>query len=125
MEVSLEYQQKNLVKLLESVTDACSQKNNFEFEGSGVSKVVDVWNEMRQVTAQMEEGNLIYRGKFNLCVLAINGDGTPSILSGCWNSSMAGSGPGAWRICAVTAPYLWRISAIALPELPALRSKQN
>ena len=35
MEVSLEYQQKNLVKLLESVTDACSQKNNFEFEEFG------------------------------------------------------------------------------------------
>jgi hypothetical protein len=77
VEVSLEYQQKNLVKLLESVTDTCSQKNHFEFEEAGISKVVDVWNEMRQVTAQMEEGNLIYRGKFNLCVLAVNGDGKP------------------------------------------------
>ena len=81
---------------------------------------------MRQVTAQMEEGNLIYRGKFNLCVLAVNGDGTPFYFERVlefqygreWSRSME-------DLRCQTAPYLWRISAIALPELPALRSKQT
>lgn len=77
VEVTLDYQQKNLVKLLESVTDTCSQKNHFDFEEAGISRVLDIWNETRQVTARMEDGNLLYQGKFNLCVLAVNSDGRP------------------------------------------------
>lgn len=76
-ELTLEYQQKTFMKLLESVTDTCSQKNNFDFEETGISRIIDVWNETRQVSAHMEDGNLIYKGKFNLCVLAVNSDGRP------------------------------------------------
>ena len=77
VELTLEHQQKTLVKVVDSVSDSFSQKNNFEFEESGISKIVDVWNETRQVTAELEDGNLLYKGRFNLCVLALNGDGKP------------------------------------------------
>lgn len=76
-EVSVEQEQKSFMKLLCSVEDSCPQKNTFPFEESGISKVIDVWNESSQVTAQLEEGNLLYKGRFNLCLLALNGDGKP------------------------------------------------
>ena len=59
-------------------------------------------SEMRQVTAQMEEGKLNFIG-VNLTFVYWRSMETepPSILSGCWNSSMAGSGPGAWRDAAL------------------------
>lgn len=110
VELTLEYQQKSLVKLLESVTDTCSQKNHFDFEEAGISKVIDIWNETRQVTAHMEDGNLLYRGKFNLCVLAMNSDGRPfyfeRMLEFQYGREWTREVPDLYCDCAVTLPNI-------------------
>ena len=75
--LDLEYQQTTLHKLLEIVRDTDVQKNNFEVDDANISQVIDVWNEMRSVSAAVEDGALVYTGKYNVCILAIGSEGKP------------------------------------------------
>ena len=58
-------------KLVEIIKDSDVQKNNFEVDDIGISQVIDVWNEMKSVTASIDEGNIVYSGKYNVCILAM------------------------------------------------------
>ena len=53
------------------------KKNNFEVDDIGISQVIDVWNEMKSVTASIDEGNIVYSGKYNVCILAMGSEGKP------------------------------------------------
>lgn len=53
------------------------RKNNFEVDDIGISQVIDVWNEMKSVTALIDEGNIVYSGKYNVCILAMGSEGKP------------------------------------------------
>ncbi|MDD5953101.1 MAG: DUF3794 domain-containing protein [Oscillospiraceae bacterium] len=77
LEVTLEHQQRTFLQFGGSYTDHCAQKNTFSFPEGGLSKVIDIWNESCVVTAAEEEGTLLYKGKYNLCLLALNNEGTP------------------------------------------------
>ena len=77
VEVTLEHQQKTFLQFAGTVSDIASQKNTFDFPEGGISKVIDVWNESHNVMPSMEDGNLLYKGKFNVCMLALNSEGKP------------------------------------------------
>ena len=59
--LNLEYKQHTLHKLVEIIKDSDVQKNNFEVDDIGISQVIDVWNEMKSVTASIDEGSMNYR----------------------------------------------------------------
>lgn len=77
VEVTLEHQQRTFLQFAGTLSDTCTEKHVFEFPEGGISKIIDVWNESRGVTASLEDGSLLYKGKFNLCMLAINSEGKP------------------------------------------------
>ncbi len=77
VEVTLEQQQRTFHQFEGVYTDTCTQKNIFEFPDGGVSKIMDVWSETCTVSASMEESSLLYKGKYNLCILALNQEGKP------------------------------------------------
>ena len=79
--MNLEYKQHTLHKLVEIIKDSDVQKNNFEVDDIGISQVIDVWNEMKSVTASIDEGNIVYSGKYNVCILAMGSVANRSILN--------------------------------------------
>ena len=76
-DLSLDYQSKMIPRLVEIVSDNNTQKNSFDLGEAGISKVVDLWNEMSNVSAEEDNGSLSFTGKINLCLLALNGEGKP------------------------------------------------
>ena len=76
-DLSTEYHSTEIENLVEIITDSHSQKDNFDLGENGVSKIIDVWNEINTVTAEEENEQIVYKGKFNICVLALNAESKP------------------------------------------------
>ena len=72
-----EYRQHTVHKLVEMICDEQIEKNHFEVDDVGIAQVIDVWNEMRSVTAALEDGAIVYTGKYNVCILALGSEGKP------------------------------------------------
>lgn len=80
-ELNLEYQTANLEQLLEVISDNVPCKSTVEIKEGGASGVIDVWSDFASCTAvKGENGQLNLKGKFNLCVLAVNSEGEPVYL---------------------------------------------
>ena len=76
-EMNLSYKQKNFDNLTDLASDNYVLKSSLSAEDSAVTKVMDIWNEMSTVTAAFENGQIAYKGKVNLCVLALNPENRP------------------------------------------------
>lgn len=76
-DLELDYKTLSFDRLLEFVRDTYIYKNTVEIGDSGVSRVIDVWNELSSVTAQQENDQILFQGKFNACILAVSSEGEP------------------------------------------------
>ena len=76
-EMDIKYKQKGIDNLLEVVSDTYILKTTLALEDVAISKVMDIWNEMSTVAASCENGQIVYKGKINLCVLALNTENRP------------------------------------------------
>ena len=76
-ELEIGYQQKTLEQVVELLSDSTIQKSSISLEGAGIAKVFDVWNELSAVTAAEQDGQIVYKGKFNVCILAANNENRP------------------------------------------------
>ena len=76
-ELNIASKQKNIDNLVQSVSDTYILKTTLTTEDVSVSKVMDIWNEMSTVAASLENGQIIYKGKISLCVLALNTENRP------------------------------------------------
>jgi hypothetical protein len=76
-EMDINYKNKSVDNLTNILQDSYILKTTLPMEDMTVSKVIDIWNEMSTVTASCENGQIVYRGKVNLCVLALNADKKP------------------------------------------------
>jgi hypothetical protein len=76
-ELDISYKQKSIDNLAQFIHDTYILKNTLTLEDTSVSKIIDIWNEMSTVTATCENGQIVYKGKINLCVLALNADKRP------------------------------------------------
>lgn len=79
-ELSMDYKTKSMDTLMGIITDAVTQKSNFDLGDAGISKVIDIWNEISTVGAELENSQIIYKGKMNVCLLAVNIEGNPFYL---------------------------------------------
>ena len=75
-DLNLEYQNLDFDRLLESIKDSYIHKNTVDV-GVNITRVIDVWNEISSITAQQENGQILFKGKYNACILAIGSDGEP------------------------------------------------
>ncbi|MCI1964591.1 MAG: DUF3794 domain-containing protein [Oscillospiraceae bacterium] len=76
-DLKIESKPKTLDTLTELVGDTTVQKNTLSVEDGTVSKVIDIWNEMSNVAAETKDGQVTFKGKFSLCVLALNEENEP------------------------------------------------
>lgn len=76
-DLNVNSRQKTMENLAELVGDTYISPNSLTVEDEKISQVLDIWNEMGSVGATVENGRLMFRGKFSLCVLALNEGGKP------------------------------------------------
>lgn len=76
-DLETQMQSKPIFRLIDIITDSATQKNSFDLGEPGISKVIDIWNEISSVTAEEEDGQIQFAGKLNLCILAINAQEKP------------------------------------------------
>lgn len=76
-ELESAYKQIELCRLVECVSDTCITKNVISTPERAISKVIDVWNELANVSAKKEGDHLLFIGKMNICILALNGENEP------------------------------------------------
>lgn len=77
VEVTLDHQQRTFLQFSGDTEEICSEKNTFQFPEGGISKVIDVWNESCTAVVSSENQVLQFKGKYNVCLLALNGAGKP------------------------------------------------
>lgn len=71
------YQPITLTQLMPSVQETYIEKSMLDLGEGSISSIQDLWNEVSSVTAKVEEGKLHFTGKFNVCILAFDGQDTP------------------------------------------------
>ena len=76
-DLQMESKPKTIDNLSELAGDTFVNRSDIALEDNTVSKVLDIWSEMAGVSAEISDGKLTFKGKYGLCVLALNGDGTP------------------------------------------------
>jgi LysM repeat protein len=76
-ELQMDYQQQTMNRLQEMITDTCVQKYSFDLGDTGISKVIDVWNEVSAVNTEVTDSQIQYSGKLNICILACNEENKP------------------------------------------------
>jgi hypothetical protein len=69
--------QKTLDNLVEIAGDTSVHKSELSVDDNTVGKVIDVWSEMANVSADVQDGKVMFTGKYNLCVLAQNESNVP------------------------------------------------
>lgn len=80
-ELNLDYQTVNMEQLTEVIAENVPCKSTVEIREGGASGVIDVWSDFAACTATRGEDNrLSFKGKFNLCILAVNREGEPVYL---------------------------------------------
>lgn len=75
-DLELEYKNMEFDHLLEFIKDSYINKNTVDV-GMGITRVIDVWNEISSIHAQEENGQILFKGKFNACILAVSNEGEP------------------------------------------------
>lgn len=76
-DLNVNSRKKTMDNLAELAGDTCVSQNSLTVEGDKIAKVLDIWNEMGSVNASVENDRLMFRGKFNLCILALNEENKP------------------------------------------------
>ena len=76
-ELQMESKPKTIDNLTELAGDTFVNRSDIALEDNTVSRVLDIWSEMANASANVAEGKLQFKGKYSLCVLAINADGVP------------------------------------------------
>ena len=79
-ELVMEEKKRPVDALLEVDSGYAAQKAVFDVGEGGISRVLDLWNEVGAVSAEAGNGQLDYEGKINLCLLAADLNGTPFYL---------------------------------------------
>lgn len=75
-ETDLDYSQLQVSCLDELIQESLIQKISVD-AGAPVARVLDVWNEILTVSGELQEGQLHFAGKINLCILAADSEGVP------------------------------------------------
>ncbi|MCH4240164.1 MAG: DUF3794 domain-containing protein [Oscillospiraceae bacterium] len=75
-ELNITRKQKTLESLNGIVSDTCSHRFTVQCD-NGLTQILDLWNEPCTVTAVVENGELKFNGKLQICILALNQENAP------------------------------------------------
>lgn len=78
---STDYEMENkservtLPRYIDGIDTTCSMKNDVEINTAKLKEVINVWNEIIDIAANYDGDKILFKGKFNICVLVLNEDG--------------------------------------------------
>ncbi|MFR2562896.1 MAG: hypothetical protein ACLS8R_09650 [Anaeromassilibacillus sp.] len=123
-ELEIGYQQKTLEQVVELLNDSTIQKSSISLEGTGISKVFDIWNELSSVTAAEQDGQIVYKG--NLTSAFWRPTGEPPVLYRAHGRFEYAHpwGRKSQRRSNASPGSMWRVSATASQGM-ASRSRQS
>ena len=75
-ELNIARKQKTLESLTGIISDTCSHRFSVQCD-SGLTKILDLWNDPCTVTATVDNGQLQFSGKLGICVMALNQENAP------------------------------------------------
>ena len=76
-ELNLVYNQTPLTEMQKSYTENCITKSTVEIGTNSIQSVTDIWCEHCTTNTVTEDGNLLVKGKMNMCVLAVDEENMP------------------------------------------------
>lgn len=76
-ECSPTYENASFSKFFEQLRIDITEKNIVDLNVPTVLEVIDVWSELSTVNATLSDNNIIFKGKLNICILALNNEQEP------------------------------------------------
>ncbi len=76
-DISVNAKQKTFESLVRFAGEDYVHKTTLSAEDNKIAKVIDVWNETSSTSAEIAGGRITFKGKYSLCVLAVNEANTP------------------------------------------------
>lgn len=70
--LNVDYKQTSIPKVIDFISELYTNKSNVDVPGEGVSEIIDVFNEVMMVNAKCEDNKVNFKGKMNVCILAID-----------------------------------------------------
>ena len=64
-------------KFYNSIKELNSINSTIEFTEFKISRVVDIWSDTSQIKGKFEDGKILFEGKMNICVLALDVEESP------------------------------------------------
>lgn len=76
-EIKPSYKQTEIYRLVENISDNYVEKKNIEFPEKGISTIIDTWSELCSINTKREDDKLIFKGKYNVCILGLDNEEEP------------------------------------------------
>lgn len=76
-DLDMVFSQNNIENLSRQMRENCMAKTTVETGSDEIIRVIDLWNEQCSVHIAEEKGQLIAKGKVNVCILALNNEELP------------------------------------------------
>lgn len=64
-------------QLMETISESFSHKENINLSDTVISRVIDVWSDSCSINCNPQNGNLLFKCKVNIGILAIDGEDNP------------------------------------------------
>ena len=75
--LNINHKQTSAPRFVEVISDNYTDKSDVEVSSEGISEIIDVFNEVISASARCEEDKINFKGKMNICILAIDDKGEP------------------------------------------------
>lgn len=76
-DTQFDYNQISVSRFIKNLNETFIDNNTLEFENYNVARVVDLWNDVHSITAKVENDELVFSGKYNVCILACDREDNP------------------------------------------------
>ncbi len=79
-ESELDFHQMQISCLDELIHESTVQKTALDMGSENISKILDIWSEISSIAGEIQNSQVVFSGKMNLCLLALDANGTPFYL---------------------------------------------
>lgn len=76
-DLSVDAKPKTMDNLQEMTGDTYVHKTSLSADDTQITKVIDVWSEVGSAAAEVQGGQLMFKGKYSLCVFAVDAENKP------------------------------------------------
>lgn len=73
-DTDLDFSQISIPKFIKCINENYIDKSTLEFENHNIAHIIDLWNDVKSISAKVENENLVFSGKYNVCILARDHD---------------------------------------------------